>query len=55
MDVQRLLMILVTGVMWPILFRIGLGRLPGNIVIVRYGGAFYFPLGTCIIISVVLS
>jgi hypothetical protein len=33
----------------------GLGRLPGDIVIERDGGTFYFPLVTCIIISVVLS
>ena len=32
-----------------------LGRLPGDIVIRRGGGTFYFPLVTCILISVVLS
>jgi hypothetical protein len=60
MDAQRLLigmglLILVIGIVWPFLSRIGLGRLPGDIVIERDGGAFYFPLVTCIIISVVLS
>jgi hypothetical protein len=35
--------------------RIPLGRLPGDIVIRRDGGAFYFPIVTCIVISVVLT
>jgi Protein of unknown function (DUF2905) len=32
-----------------------LGRLPGDIVIERQNGRFYFPIVTCIVISVVLS
>jgi hypothetical protein len=60
MDVQRLLigmglLILVIGITWPFLSRIGLGRFPGDIVLERGGTTFYFPLVTCIIISVVLS
>ena len=60
MDVQRFLIglglvILVAGIMWPILSRIGLGRLPGDIMFQRGGATFYFPLVTCIIISIVLS
>lgn len=31
------------------------GRLPGDIVIERPHGRFYFPLTTCLVISVVLS
>ena len=47
MDAQRLLIglglvILVTGIAWPILSRIGLGRLPGNIMFQRGGITFYF-------------
>jgi hypothetical protein len=34
---------------------IPLGRLPGDIVIRRSGGTFYFPIVTCIVVSVVLS
>jgi len=60
MDVQCFLIglglvILVAGIMWPILSRIGLGRLPGDIMFQRGGATFYFPLVTCIIISIVLS
>jgi Protein of unknown function (DUF2905) len=32
-----------------------LGRLPGDIVIERGNGRFYFPIVTCIVISAVLS
>jgi hypothetical protein len=32
-----------------------LGRLPGDIRIEREHSAFYFPIATCIIISIVLS
>jgi len=32
-----------------------LGRLPGDIVIRGKNGAFYFPIVTCIVISVALS
>jgi Protein of unknown function (DUF2905) len=51
MDVQRLLIglglvILVIGVIWPTLSRIGLGRLPGDIMFQRGGATFYFPHGS---------
>ena len=60
MDAQRLLigfglLILVIGVLWPIVSPIGLGWLPGDIVFQRGGTTFYFPLVTCIVISIVLS
>jgi hypothetical protein len=32
-----------------------LGRLPGDIVIQRGSGTFYFPIVTCIVISIVVS
>jgi hypothetical protein len=60
MDVQRLLIglglaILAVGLLWPIISRIGLGRLPGDIIIQRGDATFYLPIVTCIILSVVLS
>jgi len=60
MDLQRFLIglglvILAAGLLWPILSRIGLGRLPGDIMFQRGGATFYFPLVTSIIISVVLT
>ena len=38
------------------LFRSGwLGKLPGDIIVKRENFTFYFPLATCILISIVLS
>jgi hypothetical protein len=60
MDLQRFLIglggvILAVGVLWPVLSRIGLGRLPGDIMFQRGGTTFYFPLVSSIIVSIVLS
>lgn len=49
------LAILVIGVLWPYLARIGLGRLPGDIVVERDNVTFYFPIVTCLLLSLVLS
>jgi len=49
------LVLLLAGIAWPLLSRIGLGRLPGDIMIQRGSTSFYFPLVTCIVISIVLS
>jgi hypothetical protein len=49
------LVLLVLGIVWPWLGRIGLGHLAGDISVRRPGFAFYFPLGSSILISVVLS
>jgi formate hydrogenlyase subunit 3/multisubunit Na+/H+ antiporter MnhD subunit len=45
------LVILVAGLLWPYLSQIGLGRLPGDIVIERNNVTFYFPLMTCLLVS----
>ena len=49
------LAILVIGVLWPYLSRIGLGHLPGDIVIKRDNVTFYFPLMTCLLLSLLFS
>jgi Protein of unknown function (DUF2905) len=49
------LVILVIGLLWPYLSQIGLGRLPGDIVIERENMTFYFPLMTCLLLSVLFS
>ena len=49
------LLILVAGLLWPYLSQIGLGRLPGDIVIERNNVTFYFPLMTCLLLSVLFS
>ncbi len=47
--------LLVTGAGLLIILGVPLGRLPGDIVIRRGSGTFYFPLATCILVSVVLT
>ena len=47
--------ILVLGLLWPYLSRMGLGRLPGDIIVKRDNFTFYFPLTTCLVISVLFS
>ena len=47
--------LVVAGLCWPYLARLGLGRLPGDISIQGEHGGFYFPIVTCILVSVVLS
>jgi Protein of unknown function (DUF2905) len=41
--------------LWPYLSRIGLGRLPGDIVIERDNMSLYFPLVTCLLLSLLFS
>jgi membrane protein implicated in regulation of membrane protease activity len=60
MTTQRVLIVaglvlLAAGVLWPWLGQLGLGRLPGDIAVERPHFRFYFPLVTCLLISVVLT
>jgi len=60
MDVRRLLIVggivlVAAGVLWPWLSRAGLGRLPGDIAIQRQNFSFYFPVVTCLVISVAVA
>jgi len=57
---NRLLIILgslliLAGLAWPVLRRLPLFRLPGDIVIERPGFKFFFPLTTMLLVSAVLS
>jgi hypothetical protein len=47
--------IIVVGLLWPWLSRLGLGRLPGDIVIERENFTFYFPIVTGLLLSLALS
>lgn len=49
------IVLVVAGICWPLIGRLGLGRLPGDIVIQRPNFSFYFPIMTSLIISIVLS
>ncbi|HEX9301191.1 MAG TPA: DUF2905 domain-containing protein [Casimicrobiaceae bacterium] len=47
--------LVIAGIAWPLLGKLGLGRLPGDIHVEREGFSFYFPLTTGLIISAVIS
>ena len=49
------LIIIVIGLAWPWIKALNLGNLPGDIVIKKQHFSFYFPIVTCIILSVVIS
>lgn len=48
-------LIAVVGLLLLMAGRLGLGRLPGDIIIERENFAFYFPLATMLILSVILT
>lgn len=49
------LVLVAIGLLWPVLSKIGLGRLPGDIVIERENMRFYFPIVTSLLVSAVLT
>jgi hypothetical protein len=49
------IILVAAGLLWPYLARLGLGRLPGDIAIRGEHGGFYFPIVTCLVVSLVLS
>jgi len=60
MPVSRLLIVfgfvlLALGLLWPLIAKLGLGRLPGDIVIERDHFRFYFPLASSLLVSAVIS
>ena len=60
MNASRLLIVLgvvlvAIGLLWPLISKLGLGRLPGDIVIRRDHVVFYAPITTCLIVSLILS
>lgn len=49
------LLIAAVGLAWPWVTKLGLGRLPGDIIIRRENFSFYFPIVTSLLLSIVLS
>ena len=49
------LLLILIGLFYPFFRDIGFGRLPGDIVIKKENSSFYFPIVTCIIVSVIIS
>ncbi|MEW5791431.1 MAG: DUF2905 domain-containing protein [Pseudomonadota bacterium] len=49
------ILLVLLGLLWPVLSRLGLGHLPGDIRIEKPGMVFYFPITTSLLISIVLT
>ncbi|BCK87076.1 hypothetical protein MIZ01_0846 [Sideroxyarcus emersonii] len=49
------IILVLLGMAWPWLSKLGLGHLPGDIHIERKGYSFHFPITTSIAVSLLLS
>ena len=49
------LVLVALGLAWPLITKLGLGRLPGDLRIEREGFGFYFPISTSLIVSIAIS
>ena len=49
------LVLVAVGVLWPVIAKLGLGRLPGDPVIERENFRLYIPIATSLLISLLLS
>jgi hypothetical protein len=49
------LVFIAAGLLWPLVAKLGLGQLPGDIRIERKGYGFYFPVVTCIVVSLAIT
>ena len=49
------IVLVVLGLVWPLLAKLGLGSLPGDIRYERKGYTFYFPVTTGILVSLVIT
>lgn len=48
------LLLVVAGLAWPLVSKLGLGRLPGDLAIERGNFRFYFPLTTLLLVNVAI-
>ena len=46
---------IILGLLYPFLKDLGLGKLPGDIIVKKENSTFYFPIVTFIIVSIVIS
>jgi DUF2905 family protein len=47
--------LVIAGIGLLMMVGVPFGRLPGDIVIRKGSGTFYFPLATCIVLSIILT
>jgi len=49
------IILVLTGLLWPWVSRLPLGRLPGDFFVRKGSFSFYFPLTSCILLSLLVS
>ena len=49
------LIILVIGLLWPFLKELPVGRLPGDVILKKDKFTFYFPIITCVLVSLIIA
>jgi len=49
------IILVALGLLWPLLAKLGLGSLPGDVKLERKGYIFYFPVTTSILISLAIT
>ena len=59
-NMQKILIIigiilLIVGLLYPYIKQLGIGQLPGDILFKTGNSTFFFPVMTCLIISIILT
>ena len=49
------IVLLILGILYPYMKKLGLGQLPGDIIFKTGSSTIFFPIVTCIIISIILT
>ena len=49
------LIILVIGLLWPFLKELPIGRMPGDVMLKKDKFTFYFPIVTCLVVSIIIT
>ena len=47
--------LIIAGLLYPLLQKLGLGTLPGDIFIKKGKTSFYFPIVSCLLVSIIIS
>ena len=49
------ILLIILGLLYPFLKDFGFGKLPGDIFYKKENSSFYFPIVTCLIVSILIS
>lgn len=49
------LVLVALGLAWPLVAKLGLGSLPGDLKVERKGFTFYFPITTSLLVSLLVT